>query len=170
MKTVEFIKAEIFILPKLAFKYQGSASQELGLDGELIENLVNIWESLPKNTKQGEFGDQIWIQVCFVTPNQTDNISNWYEKTIDGYAELEGWKPKSCYLPRALFENKKEGDCITINLPIIKEYSPKDIEELSEKEDVYIYASTTIKVQLQLSQTKHKYSHYGNFEEVLNKF
>jgi hypothetical protein len=104
--------------------------------------------------------------VWFVTPGSED--SNWYCHTINGYEELKGWKPISEYLPKSLFEGHKEGDCITINLPIHK-WLENDKYELIGCDRYYLEASATIKVQLQLAQQKYRYRRFGNFEDVLTR-
>lgn len=170
MKTTETIRADIFIIPNASYRYEGSMSQRLGLDGEFVQKLSNFWFSLPDEIREHrEFKDEDWVQIWYATPNNSDHNSNWVDRTIDGYKELENWKPMISYLPKILFEGKKEGDCVTVDLPIVRRYELDESKDLIGIEDVHVHATSKIKVQLQLAQSKYRYARFGNFEEVLAK-
>ena len=164
MKTIETIIADIFVIPNPAFCYNGSMAQEDGLSADFVDKLNRIWwkTTTEEYRKTHDFKDESWVQVWYVTPG-SDN-SNWFCHKIDGYRELVDWRPISEYLPKGIFENKKEGDCITIDLPIQKWVSlQKDSEEHG------CCVEETIKVQLQLSQLKYRYKRFGAFEVALNR-
>ena len=145
MKTKEFIKGNIFIIPNSACtkndflldSYKGKAQELLIANG--IQN-----------------DDEKLVQIWFFTPGNDE--SNWVDHNIDGYEELEYWKPAIGYLPVSLFEDKDDGDVVTVNLPIEKyDYNEK------------ITMNTTIKVQLKLDQLGTRYKRFGSFAEVLKR-
>ena len=147
MKTREFIKGNIFIIPNSACtkndflldSYKGKAQELLLANG--IQN-----------------DDEKLIQIWFFTSGN-DKESNWVDHTIDGYDELKYWKPSIGYLPASLFAGKDDGDVVTVNLPIEK----YDCDE-------NITMHTTIKVQLKLDQLNApRYRNYGSFAEVLKR-
>lgn len=99
------------------------------------------------------------VQVWFCTPGNPD--SNWMDHRIDGYDELQGWKPLMAFLPTSIFEGKDDGDAITIDLPITNKLG---VAYERNKNDW-----ATVKVQLILNQKSYRYSNYGTFSEVLKK-
>ena len=144
MKTAETIKADVFIVPNGSFKVSEKTFEWVRSD------LFKIFRA---NQNDGEeFLNQIWVQIWFVTRGNDE--SNWTDHDIDGFEELRGWKPLTQYLPKSLFKNHKEGDVITINLPIWRK-TPAG-EEYSK-----------IKVELCLKQSSYRYARFGKFEEVL---
>ena len=161
MKTNEFIRADVFIIPNASFKYEGSLEQKEGCGTGIVNDLNTMWHvALPKELRENkEFKNEDWIEVWYVTPGNDE--SNWGSHHIDGYSELKGWKPRTDYLPKSLFEGKKEGDCITFDLPIVKELDDNNCD--------YAYAYAIIKIQLCLAQTKYRYRNFGTFEEVLKR-
>lgn len=167
MKTTEIISADIFIIPNSAFCYNGSIAQKEGFSTEFIDKLNRIWWEIntAEYCKNHDFKDEAWVQVWYVTPGSED--SNWCNHTIDGYEELVGWKPISEYLPKSLFAGHKEGDCVTVNLPIHKWLENDKCERVMGRNDCYLEASATIKVQLQLAQLKYRYRRFGPFEDAL---
>ena len=168
MKTKEIIRADISIIPNASYRYEGSTHQKSGSGVYFVDRLSKIWYSLPEEIwKNKDFKDEDWVQIWYATPNHPSSLErNWFDNTIYGYEDLKHWKPVCGYLPKSIFEGKKEGDCITINLPIVKECLSDDDDSDNE---VVIHASTKVKVQLQLAQTKGRYARFGNFEEVLAK-
>lgn len=153
MKTNEMIKADIFIVPNEAYKVSEKTFEWARADYFRVFRANH-------DKISGDFMDQTWIQVWFATRGDNDQ-SNWTDHGIDGYKELVGWSPVCQYLPKALFEGRKEGDIITINLPITKSV------ELSEGIDSYADMYATIKVDLCLKQQGYRYQRFGRFEEVL---
>ena len=145
MKTQEFIKGNIFIIPNSACtkndflldSYKGKAQELLLANG--IQN-----------------DDEKLVQIWFFTPGNDD--SNWVDHTIDGFDELKYWKPAIGYLPASLFADKDDGDVVTVNLPIEKYDHDKNIT-----------MHTTIKVQLKLDQLNARYRRFGSFAEVLKR-
>lgn len=168
MKTKENILADIFIIPNPSFRYESSIAQKEGFNTEFIDKLNRIWyeTTTDEYRKTHDFKDESWVQVWYVTPGSED--SNWCSHTINGYEELKGWKPIAEYLPKSLFDGKKEGDCITVILPIHK-WLEKDKCKLMGCDGSYIEASASIKVQLQLSQLKYRYRRFGRFEDTLTR-
>ena len=168
MKTQETIIADVFIIPNSSFCYEGSVAQKEGISTEFVDCLNRIWynNTTIEYRKNHDFKNESWVQIWFVTPTEED--SNWCAHTINGYEELNGWRPISEYLPKFLFEGHKEGDCITINLPIHK-WLENDKCKLIGCDGYYLEASATIKVQLQLAQQKYRYRRFGNFEDVLTR-
>jgi len=152
MKTVETIKADVFIVPNESYKVSEKTFEWARAD------YFRVFEA-NHDKISGDFMDQIWIQIWFATRGDNDQ-SNWTDHGIDGYKELVGWRPVCQYLPKALFEGHKEGDIITINLPIIK---PVELGEGDSYADMY----ATIKVGLCLKQQDYRYKRFGKFEEVL---
>ena len=168
MKTIKTIVADIFIIPNAAFCYNGSVAQEEGLSTDFVSNLKKVWlkNTTEEYRKTHDFKNESWIQIWYVTPKEED--SNWCAHTIDGYEELKGWRPISEYLPKTLFAGHKEGDCITIDIPIEKLLNKderKEIDLICNCDSCQLEA--TIKVQLQLAQSKYRYRRFGTFEDVL---
>ena len=165
MKTSETIIADIFVIPNPAFCYNGSMAQEDGLSADFVDKLNRVWwkTTSEEYRKEHEFKNESWVQVWYVTPGSED--SNWYAHNIDGYWELIGWRPITEFLPKSLFNGKKEGDCITIELPIQKWISLQNSEEYIASHGCCV--EETIKVQIQLSQMKYRYRRFGNFEDAL---
>jgi hypothetical protein len=168
MKTTEIIRADISIIPNASYCYEGSMHQKSGSGASFVNQLSKVWYALPEEIRKNkDFKDEEWIQIWYATPNHPSSLErNWFDNTIYGYEDLKHWKPVCGYLPKSIFEGKKEGDCVTIDLPIVKEGLSDDDDPDS---DVIVRASSKIKVQLQLAQTKGRYGIYGNFEEVLAK-
>lgn len=166
MKTTETIIADVFVIPNPAFCYNGSMAQEEAFSSDFVSDLRKVWwnTTTEEYRKEHEFKNEVWIQVWYITPGQSD--SNWCNHKIDGYKDLSGWYPISEYLPKSLFKDHKEGDCITIDLPIRKYLGTKDCKELGISCDI-CHLEATIKVQLQLSQMKYRYRRFGNFEDAL---
>ncbi len=163
-KLTKDIRADVFIIPNPAVKFVGSMSQEMGSDLDFWSELNAIWWSLPEKIREGrEFQKDEFIQVWYATPGNSE--SDWFHHGIDGYNELKGWHPRGCaYLPKCLFKGYKEGDCITIELPLKKRILKEDSET-----GFYTEMFRIQKVQLILSQLKHMYKYLGSFEEVLQK-
>ena len=145
MKTKEFVKGNIFIIPSGVGTKNGflldsykSKAQEL-----LIANGIHN-------------DDEKLIQIWFFTPENPN--SSWVDHNIDGYDELRGWRPAIGYLPASIFNGKDDGDVVTVNLPI---------EKYDRDENVTMF--TTIKVQLKLDQMNSRYRRYGTFAEVLKQ-
>lgn len=160
MKTKQIISGDVFIIPKCGILTPKGVQLE-----EMRHNLYTVAFAndivFNDNTK--------FVQVWLCTPGESD--SNWVYHRIDGYKELKGWKPRSSYLPVDLFAGKKEGDVVTINLPINSpmKYSIKglDINPAGCKIPAGVAVEATIKVSLTLAQTKYRYRNFGNFDEVL---
>lgn len=150
MKTNEIIKADVFIVPNESFKVSEKTFEWVRSD---------LYEIYSATKSAGDFKDQTWVEVWFVTRGNDD--SNWTDHTIDGFKELRGWKPISHYLPKAIFDGHKEGDIITIFLPICKS------AELVE--DSYVDMRARVKVELCLKQQGYRYERFGKFEEVLTR-
>lgn len=165
MKTNEMIKANIFIIPNASVK---AATEQPKSNFEFWAELEKIWfnivfeDKIVSITDNDKFYNESWVQVWYCTPESSD--SNWYDHLIDGYTELEGWEPVSQYLPKSLFEGKKEGDVVTFTLPICRKAWRANPLNHSTKIEY-----DKIKVSLTLSQTKYRYRNFGNFEEVLKR-
>lgn len=161
-KTTEMIKGNIFIIPNPAIK---AATEQPKSNFEFWAGLESIWNNIVFSDKivnsDKKFYEEKWVQVWYCTPNSSN--TNWYDHLIDGYTELEGWEPVSQYLPKSLFEGKKEGDVVTFTLPICRKAwrARVDLEARIEYND--------IKVSLTLCQTKYRYRNFGNFEDVLKR-
>ena len=167
MKTQETIIADVFVIPNASFRYEGSLSQKGGWDTDFVSDLYHVWwkTTTEEYRREHDFKDESFVQIWYVTPHIED--SNWCAHTINGYKELKkGWRPISEYLPKCLFEGHKEGDCITVDLPIRKWITKDEAEELGIVCDGCCLKAT-IKVQLQLAQQKYRYRRFGNFEDVL---
>lgn len=152
MKTAETIKADVFVVPNESYKVSEKTFEHSRFA------LYQVYSANSSKLGGSEFKDQTWVQIWFATRGDNDQ-SNWTDHGIDGYKELVGWSPVCQYLPKALFEGHKEGDIITINLPITKSV------ELGEGSYADMYA--TIKVELCLKQQGYRYQRFGKFEEVL---
>ena len=147
MKTNEIIKADVFIDPnRRSFKVTNKTFEWIRSDLFRIFHANHLYENK-------EFLDQKWVQIWFVTRGDNDE-ANWFDNGIDGFEELIGWIPAAQYLPKSLFEGHKEGDVITIILPIYRK-TPTGEE----------YSS--IKIELCLKQQDYKYKSFGKFEKVL---
>lgn len=107
----------------------------------------------------------LFVEVWVTTPGN-DN-SNWSDHHVDPLWEdiskedvIAGktqWRLASTRLPKAIFNGHKEGDVITLNLPITRR------TENGTSEEAWIKAS------LCLAQTKYRYRDFGKFEEVLRR-
>ena len=148
MKTKETIKSDIFIVPNSSFKVTEKTFEWVRAD---------LYEIYSANKLDGEFKDQSWVQIWIATRENED--SNWTDHTIDGYEELSGWRPIAQYLPKSIFNGHKEGDVISIILPICKSM------ELAENS--YADMRARVKVELCLKQQGYRYERFGKFEEVL---
>ena len=148
IKTNEIIKADVFIVPNGSFKVTEKTFEWVRSD------LFRIFNSNFAHIGDEKFLDQTWIEVWFVTRGNDE--SNWTDHDIDGYSELRGWKPLTQYLPKSLFENHKEGEVITINLPIWRRTPAGD-------------EYSCVKVELCLKQQGYRYERFGKFEEVLKR-
>lgn len=162
MKTNEMIKSNIFIIPNPSIKVateQPKSNFGFWAELESIWNNIVYTDNIVNSDKK--FYDEEWVQVWYCTPGSSD--TNWYDHLIDGYTELEGWEPISQYLPKSLFEGKKEGDVVTFTLPICRKAwrARLDLQSRIEYDEV--------KVSLTLSQTKYRYRNFGNFEDVLKR-
>ena len=106
---------------------------------------------------------EVWITI----PNLTENLSAHGFYSEDDYNRI--WKviPElfGDLLPVSLFEDKKEGDDITITLPAIaSSYDDSDPEENPFKEK-----SVALTLTLTLNQREYRYRSFGTFEECLEK-
>lgn len=164
MKTKQIISGDVFIIPN------GVATPKNILFEETLHGMFTV-----ATVNSIKFCDDTkFVQVWFCTPGNSD--SNWADHRIDGYDELEGWRPKSSFIPVSLFDGKKEGDVVTIDLPIIG-WMPKhpikglDITPAGCKIPAGVTVETTVKVSLTLAQGKHRYRSFGNgkFENLLHR-
>ena len=147
MKTREFIRGNVFIVPNAYTTLEENFDQETLLK---VYQFINYGLDKPLD----RISEEKFIQVWYVTPGDSD--SNWRDHGIDGYNELKGYKPISIYLPVSLFRGYKEGDTITVNLPITKNTrKASDID--------------AVKVSLTLKQKDYRYGNFGKFEEVLER-
>ena len=167
MKTKEFISCDVFVNTAYSsFKFQGSKEQKTGVGLLYLKDVLDVWYSLPKEiTQDRNFADEEWISVVYVTPNDS-HCSGWMDHCIRGYEELEGWRPRTPYLPKCIFEGKREGDCVTVNLPIVKLVQRG--EENEAENGVSIKHEAVIKVQLTLAQSKY-WPTNATFEQMLKR-
>lgn len=107
---------------------------------------------------------------------------------------MAGFCPATCYLPKSLFDDHKEGDIITFpiiltgcSLSMSKEYKDvhekfvngiipskkyiKNLEKLenSKSIDLDLKVQTKAKISVRLVQKNYKYRNFGTFEETLKK-
>lgn len=154
MKTKELIYAELYVdITEKVYQWNPK-SEQTSYDFQLLADLDKINWAIAKNAYKME--NIKWVKVCLSTRNNID--SNWIKDGIDGYDDLKDWKPIKPYLPSYLFENYKEGDTITLEIPVQKQ---------EKNNDIIITNYTKIKLSVTLSQNKHKYKEIGNFQEAL---
>lgn len=148
--TQEMIRADIFIVPNRAAQWEGSLAQKSGFDLATWHARQQIMY-VNKVTRPSDFASEKFVEVWFATPGNKQ--SNWFDHGIDGYDCLKNWELVTNRLPASVFEGHKEGDVVTLELPV-------------ESED---YQRKFIKVALTLSQRKYRYRDFGDFEEVVKK-
>lgn len=166
MKTKQMICGDIFIIPYIGITIPKHWKTEE------IHHMMSVISS----ANSIEYTDETkFVQVQFCTPGNM--YSDWGKHRIDGYEELKGWSPLSSFLPIELFDGKKEGDVVTINLPIIGYMSPKkgrvkdiDVPPAGCKIPEGVMVQTFIKVSITLAQTKYKYYYLGKFEMLLKTY
>lgn len=162
MKTKKIITGDVFIIPN------GVLTPE---DVSFADTYHSLYITAIKNDVKFDNNTR-FVQVWFCTPGNSD--SNWVDHYIDGYKELKGWRPISSYLPVDIFANKKEGDVVTIDLPIVGR-KPKnpirgiDITPAGCRIPAGVSVETTIKVSLTLAQGKYRYRKFGDgkFENLI---
>jgi hypothetical protein len=160
MKTKSIIVGDIFIIPNPSI----SVSREKPRsnfgpwsDVEAVHTSLRFKDKLISS----DFESESFVQIWFCTPGNSN--SNWCDHLIDSYDELKGWEPRSSYLPKSLFADKKEGDVITFDLPICRKAWRADLHDRGNTRIEY----DTIKVSLTLAQLKYRYRNFGPFEEVV---
>lgn len=151
MKTKEILRADVFVIPNGSFTVKNG-----GLFEDTRSDLYRAYTANYSNLKDvsTNFEDLTWVELWFCSRNDNPN-SNWVDHGIDELRDQD-WRVSCRYLPKVIFEGHKEGDCLTINLPINR--PTEDGTEIS-----------TVKVELCLKQSSYRYSRFGNFEEVLAK-
>ena len=162
MKTKQIITGDVFIIPNGVL---------IPKNVLLEDTYYNLYTIAIKNNVKFDNNTK-FVQVWFCTPGNSN--SNWVDHRIDGYKELEGWRPKSSYLPVDIFAGKKEGDVVTIDLPIVgweptNPFKGIDITPAGCKIPAGVSVETTIKVSLTLAQGKHRYRKFGDgkFENLI---
>ncbi len=150
MKKVENFVGNCFIVPNSSFTVKNGGLFEDGRS-DLYRAYTANYSNIIVDTR---FEDLTWIELWFCSRNNNDQ-SNWVDHGIDEL-QNEGWRVSCRYLPKILFEGHKEGDCVTVNLPIDR--PTEDGIEIS-----------SVKVELCLKQKAYRYSRFGNFEEVLKR-
>ena len=165
MKTKSIISGDVFVIPNglRAAKDMWDEGTRHGMYLSAIENDIYFD---PEKTK--------FIELWYCTPNSNSRDSNWRDHCIDGYAELAHWRPLSSLLPVELFKGKKEGDIVTIELPITGWTALNPVRKIDDppagcKMPNGVTVTTRVTVSLRLSQLKYRYSRFGTFEEVLEK-
>lgn len=149
-KTKKEICGGIFIIPNRLTGWNSSLTK---CSGYQLSQWANYARMLPEGVS---LEDSKPIQVWMYTDGNSN--SNWYDHGIDGYPELEDFYPAVDFIPSEIFKDLKEGDSITIDLPI--ETRPWLTKDKFKKSGI-------IKVKLTLSQLKTRYARFGTFEKVL---
>lgn len=202
MKTNEIIRCKAFIIPNSLY-----CPDECEFNGGFI---VDSLREYAQRTQQKWFyshneewrkehenirkpNRQKYVQVWFFEPTGENNDSNWFDHGIDGYEELDFWRPLTNLLPVEMFRDYKEGDTVTFELPIQKDLYKEEIykrrewkldfakengrlptEEEIEKGygdhpiDHDMSITTWVKVSMILAQKDGRYGYFGGFHEILN--
>lgn len=153
IKTLTF-NAEAFIIPNHA----GAANDYLLFGEERKKFLDKI--SQENNCGELDFDNDPCCQLWFCSKDlDTDNLVA-HGAFIEMPNEEEIWiRPNIGVLPAKLFDEKKEGDVITVTIPWHHLY----IYGRSKENDYPI----NLLIHLKLNQTGHKYCGFGNFEDAL---
>ena len=106
-----------------------------------------------------------FVELWFCTPGNKD--SNWVDHCVDPLHEeiskedfLAGrdqWRVSTSLVPVELFKGHKEGDVVTLKLPIQRHTGKGTLE------------TAWIKASLALAQTKYRYKRFGKFEDLINR-
>lgn len=157
LKNQPVCNADVFIIPNRSISIKDALFND-------TKHLMSRTFSMNYDTSPNEETD-LFVEVWVTTPGN-DN-SNWIDHYVDPLWEeiskkemLDGksqWRLAATRLPKAIFDGYKEGDVVTVNLPITRWTENGTIE------------NAWIKVSLCLAQTKYRYKDFGKFEEVLRR-
>lgn len=152
MKTKKTVKGEVFIIPNPTDTLKNFCSPEwiaekckrmLGVEAKPEDELLQIWICSEKcdNWSCTFGGFQSELGSKFPTL-----VESWKKsKEEQKETRLLGYFPE--YVPKSLFEGKKEGDVVTFTCP---EYD-------------------NVEIALTLNQLGYRYKRFGRFEEVFEK-
>lgn len=165
MKTKNIISGDVFVIPNDLCTAKDMWDEEVrhGMYVSAIENHIHFDAEKTK-----------FIELWFCTPDSSTGDSNWRDHCIDGYGELVNWRPITSRLPVEIFKGKKEGDIVTVELPItgwtaLNPVIGIDYPPAGCKMPNGVTVTTHVTVSLRLSQLKYRYRRFGKFEEVLEK-
>ncbi len=163
MKTKSVITGDVFITPNGLCTANDiwDEGTRYGMYLSAVENGIHFDADKTK-----------FIELWYCTPNGEN--SNWRDHCIDGHAELAYWRPITSRLPVELFKGKKEGDIVTVELPITGWTALNPVRKIDNppagcKMPNGVTVTTHVTVSLRLSQLKYRYRRFGTFEEVLEK-
>ena len=201
MKTKELIRCKAFIIPNSLY-----CPDELDYNGGFILDSLREYSQAThskwfyshneqwrkEHESIRESNRQKYVQVWFFEPTCENDESNWFDHGIDGYEELDFWRPLTNLIPVEIFRGYKEGDTVTFELPIEKDLYKEIIHKRREwkldfakengriptKEEIEeaypidddideTRVITWIKVSMILSQKDGRYSNFGGFHEIL---
>lgn len=155
MKNQNLLFGDVFIIPNPAFSNKKDSSFKLP---SFMDELNKVFYSNSDlNEEKISFDDTRFIECWFCNP---DN-DNWRDHGITGLEDgIDGdsWRLSTAWIPEWIFANKKEGDGVTLTLPVQRRDENRGVCETS-----MVIASVI------LAQTKYRYRNFGTFEEVLKR-
>ena len=157
LKNQPIINGEVFVIPN------GLTT----INNVIIMDTKAMMENIfyANGLNKIDYENTKFVELWYCTPGH-DN-SNWVDHGVEQLFVpiskeefLEGrddWRVASSLLPVELFTGKKEGDVVTVKLPI-RRHTGNGSTEIS-----------WIKASLALAQTKYRYKRFGRFEDLINR-
>lgn len=176
LKPQQNISGKIFLYPHPTFTFKDKP--KMLTSEKLLLEKIYYWNNREYNLNGISLEDTKWVTCWFCDPNDKyeyydecnwkDVKSDWtryineLNKDYNGPWRFTGWSLPINYIPTWIFDNKKEGDFVTIKIPIRANDTRFDIEES-------IMIETMIKANLKLAQLDSHYDYLGKFEEAIIK-
>lgn len=158
LKNQPLVNGDVFVIPNGATTIENVIVMDTKslMEQTFYANDLNKLDY--KNTK--------FIELWYCTPGH-DN-SNWVDHGVDQLREdiskedfLNGrddWRVSTSLLPIQLFKGKKEGDVVTVKLPVRRHTGHGSCEV------------AWIKASIALAQKKYRYSRFGSFDEIVSRY
>lgn len=162
MKTIDMtngltINAQLFIIPNHACHISGL------FDFAQADHLARMKKICELNGLEFD-PEKDWLVECWYLSEELgcENIPNHNIRVLNENGKRCTIGVENRYLPSNIFKGKKEGETISVKLPVWMRVEGEDKEFPNGKD---IVADFTIS----LDQTKYRYRRFGNFEDVLSR-
>lgn len=150
----EVIQADVFIIPNKCYPID----EEPFFTEEIIRNQYGLFGANGIKPSGRELMLEAWITANDGTPFKCDNLCDHVWKH-DGYRCTLSYDRN---VPASLFKDKKEGDIVSVVLPVDR--APIDRNDPEKKKD-----TVWVKFELKCAQNDHRYARCGNFEHIFEK-